>query len=37
MNATELEAIRQMNDAPTFIFMFMIICVFTMAWMYENI
>lgn len=37
MNATELEAIRQISDAPTFIFMVMIIGVFTMAWVYENI
>jgi len=37
MNDIELEMIREMSDAPTFIFIFMIICVFTMAWVYENI
>jgi hypothetical protein len=37
MNDTELEMIREMSDAPTFIFIFMIICGFTMAWVYENI
>ena len=37
MNSSELEMIREMSDAPTFIFIFMIMCVFTMAWVYENI
>mgnify|MGYP006085101767 CR=1 FL=1 len=37
MNATELEMIREMSDAPTFIFIFMILCIFTMIWIHENI